>query len=298
MPDLGRTSREHSQDDRLRTRSAETITSHANPLVKRLRSLRRHPDRAHQGVFLVEGILPVWRALENNAAIETLVVASDLLRSADARNMLEVELRTGRSVAFVSSDIFEQFAGLEHPSGLAAIVRIPSNSLEDLSIAGSSVFTALFEPGNPGNLGTIVRTVEATGGAGVIIVGRGTDPYHPTAVKASMGTIFSVPVVCVAEWQTVSMWAESKRLSIVTTSAHARDEIWDANLQAPCIVALGSEAEGLPREIIDGGDHAVRIPMAGPGSLNLAVAAAVLLYEIRRQQRAHRSVIADNTEPA
>jgi RNA methyltransferase, TrmH family len=277
---------DNPQDARMMIPAPEPITSRSNPLVKRLRALRRHAERVVQGAFLVEGILPVWRAVEHNADIETLVVAPELLRSSETTNMLVAEAQAGRRINYVSAEIFAQFAGHENPSGLAAIVRIPELSLDSLRVTADSVFTALFQPGNPGNLGTIVRTVEATGGAGVIVAGRGTDPYHPNAVKASMGTIFSVPVVCVAEWDVVYAWCRANALPIIGTSTRAPVDLWEASLPMPALLLLGSEAEGLPRVMVEQSDLAVRIPMTGTGSLNLAIAAAVLLYEFRRQHRA------------
>jgi TrmH family RNA methyltransferase len=268
--------------------AAEHITSHANPLIKRMRALQRHSERVRQHAFVVEGILPVWRAIEQRAEIEVLVVAPDLLRSADTLSMLDVEADAGRRIVNVSAEIFEQFAGHDNPSGLAAIARIPETGLDDLPVRADSVFTALFEPGNPGNVGTIVRTVEATGGSGVLVIGHATDAYHPTAVKASMGTIFSTPVVRVSDWAAVMAWASAHGLPVISTSAHAHHDHWDTRLPVPGILLLGNEGQGLPAALVEHSDLAVRIPMAAGGSLNLAVAAAVLLYEIRRQHL-HRS---------
>lgn len=259
------------------------ITSSSNQLAKRMRALQQRKERLSERSFVVEGILPVWRAIEQGADIDIVVVAPELLRSEQARDLLDLRTRQGLPVATVSAAVFTQVAERDNPSGLAAIVRMSQVELGDLTIGPSSVFTALVEPANPGNVGTIVRTIDATGGAGLILIGGGTDPYHPTAVKASMGTIFTVPVVHVRRWETVREWSKEQRLQVITTSAHAALDHWNAPIPVPGVVLFGNEGEGLPKEIIAESDLAVSIPMARGGSLNLGVAAAVLLYEIRRQ---------------
>jgi TrmH family RNA methyltransferase len=261
----------------------EVITSSSNQLVKRMRALQQRKERMAERAFVVEGILPVWRAVEQGADIDIVVVAPELLRSEQALELLDMRTREGLPVATVSATVFKQVAERDNPSGLAAIVRMPRIELSDLTVGPGSVYTALFEPSNPGNVGTIVRTVDAIGGAGLILIGEGTDPYHPTAVKASMGTIFAVPVVHVRHWDAVRDWSKDHQLPIITTSAHASIDHWNAHIPVPGVILFGNEGDGLPKDIIRESDLAVRIPMARGGSLNLGVAAAVLLYETRRQ---------------
>ena len=171
------------------------IESAANPLIKRIRALEHRKAREEQGAFVVEGIQQVWQAVEGGAAIETLIVAPDLLTSAPARTMIEQQRAAGTPIAEVSAALYERVAAREHPSGLAAIVRITRRDLNALAVTPASLFVGLHEIGNPGNLGTILRTVDAVGGHGVVLIGETTDPYHPNAVRASVGTLFRIPVV-------------------------------------------------------------------------------------------------------
>lgn len=262
------------------------IESTANPLIKRIRLLAQRKEREREGVFVVEGIQPVWQAVESGAAIDTLVVAPELLTSAPAREMVERQQAAGVPVATVSAAVFVRIAAREHPSGLAALVRIPRSSLDALPVTPAAQFVALHEISNPGNLGTIIRTVDAVAADGVILIGEGTDPYHASAVKASMGTLFRVPVVQVASFAVVCAWCRAHGVGIITTSARAACDHWDVRYPAPGLILFGNEGRGLPPEIIAAGDLAVRIPMHGSaGSLNLAVAAGVLLYEILRANR-------------
>ncbi len=265
------------------------IESAANPLIKRIRALEQRKGREQEGACFVEGIQPVWQAVDADAEIETLVVAPDLLTSTAAREMVARQQVAGMPVAEVSTAVFERIATRENPSGLAAIVRIASHSLESLSVTSQSLFVALHEIGNPGNLGTILRTVDAVGGNGVILVGEGTDPYHPNAVRASVGTLFRLPLVPVRRIEDVFEWSRANGISVVTTSARASQEYWQAAYPSPLLLLFGNEGRGLSREIVEQGDLAVRIPMHGSASsLNLAVAASVLLYEALRQRQSDR----------
>lgn len=261
------------------------ITSAANPLVKRVRALGQRKHRQQENAFVVEGIRAVWQAVESRAAVETLIVAPDLLTSEPARHMIEQQHAAGMRVAAVSASIFERFAAREHPSGLAAIVGSTQRHLADLAVTPRSLFVAVHEAGNPGNLGTILRTMDAVAADGLLLIGDATDPYHPGAVKASMGALFTVPIVRLARAEAALAWCRAQGIGIVTTSSQGGVPHWSARYPQPCLLLFGSEGEGLPPALLRGGDLAVRIPMSGSvDSLNLAVSAAILLYEVRRAQ--------------
>ncbi|HEY8292480.1 MAG TPA: RNA methyltransferase [Thermomicrobiales bacterium] len=265
------------------------IESAANPLIKRIRALQERKGREQAGALFVEGIQPVWQAVDAGAAIEMLVIAPALLTSVAAREMVARQQTAGVPVAEISSTLYKRIATRENPSGLAAIVRIVSRGLPSLVVTPQSLFVALHEIGNPGNLGTILRTVDAVGGSGVIFVGDTTDPYHPNAVRASVGTLFRIPVVQVERIEDVLEWSRAHGVGVVTTSARATREYWEARYPSPLLMLFGNEGRGLPSEVIEQGDLAVRIPMhGGASSLNLAVAAGVLLYEALRQRQAGR----------
>ena len=263
----------------------EIITSKANPLVKRARRLKQRKHRDKEGAFLVEGIHLVWTAIENDAPIETLLFCPGLLTSERATALVEAHEKMGLQVALLTEEAYGAFSDRENPAGLAAIARAIPTSLQDLSVQQDSVFVVLDRIGNPGNLGTILRTLDAVGGAAVILVGDTCDPYHPAAVKASMGALFAHPVVAVPDFDVVEEWARDNGVFSITTSARAATDYWDADYRGPIALVLGSEAEGLSEEIRNTGDQSVRIPMEGNvTSLNLAIAAGILLYEVKRSR--------------
>jgi TrmH family RNA methyltransferase len=262
---------------------APLITSRANPLIKRIRALEQRKHRDEQGAFFVEGIQPVREGIARGAAVETIIVAPALLTSATALSIVEQQRAAATPIAEVSRAVFESIAEREHPSGLAAIVRTARRALNELSVAPDSIFVALYGVSNPGNLGTIIRTMDAVGGSGVILIGDTTDPYHPTAVKASRGALFSVPLALAKNVEELRMWCQTNRVHIVTTVSDSPKSFWSKDYALPLVAMFGGEGAGLPEDLLTMGT-AVRIPMSGSGdSLNLAVAASVMLYEIKRQ---------------
>ena len=263
--------------------SPERITSPGNELVRRARALRQRKAREEQGALLVEGIRPVWQALDHHATVEVIFLAPDLLNSDAARAATARAADQGVRVVEVSSAVFGRLADHEHPSGLAAIVRAPRHSLADLAVPPTGVLIALHEVGNPGNLGTILRTLDAISGTALITIGDSTDPHHPTAVKASMGTVFSVPTVHFDRAGELLAWACGRGITVIGATERAARTHWEQPPIPPCLLLLGHEGRGLPPDVLAACDQQVRIPMAGTaGSLNLAVAAGILLYEARR----------------
>ena len=264
----------------------EVITSTSNPLVRRLRKLRHRKYRELDGSFLIEGIAHVRRAVEHDAPIEILLVSPDLLTSEGAWDVVETERKAGREVVELGREAFESIVERDHPSGLAATVKGDRPSVTTLVAEPGAVFVGLHDVGNPGNLGSIIRTVDAIGGNGVVIVGDSTDPQHPAAVKASMGTLFTVPIAYAPTLDDLVAWCLMDDVRLVTTSVRAEHLIWDVRFELPSLFLFGSEALGLPPDVIERGDLSVRLPMKGAASsLNLAVAAGVVLYEIERQGR-------------
>ncbi|HEY2078422.1 MAG TPA: RNA methyltransferase [Streptosporangiaceae bacterium] len=263
---------------------AEVIRSAANPLVKRVRLLADRRHRRRESAFVVEGIQPVWQAVEAGAGVEVLIVAPDLLRHSGAAAMVAAQEASGVRVARLSGELFGRISDRDAPSGLAAIVRAAPVTLADLAVGPGSLFVALHSAGNPGNLGTIIRTASAAGAGGVILIGPSADPYDPSAVKASMGALFTVPVASAVSAGQFVEWARAGGVRVAATSARASVTCWDADLQLPLAVLLGSEGSGLPEDVLDAADVRVAIPMTGTAeSLNLSVAAGVLLYEVRRR---------------
>jgi TrmH family RNA methyltransferase len=262
----------------------EMISSSANPLVKRVRALGDRKHRRRESAFVVHGIQPVWQAVEAGADIEVLLVAPGLLRHRGALDMVDAQEAGGVRVARLTGEVFGRISDRDAPAGLAAIVRASPARVGDLAIPDGAVFAVLHEPGNPGNIGTIIRTASAAGAAGVILIGPSADPYDPVAVKASMGALFTVPVAVAESGTAFLAWAAAAGVTVAAASGRAAQSCWDATWRLPLALLLGSEGAGLPTDLLAAADQQVSIPMTGTAeSLNLAVAAGVLLYEVRRR---------------
>lgn len=261
------------------------ISSFRNPLVKQIKRLRRRKHRLREGLFFVEGLRATLTAVEQNAPIAALVYAPDLLTSVAAQEAISQAEARGVRCEAVTAELFASISERENPTGLAAVVERQVRGIGSLPVRPMGFFVALVEVADPGNVGTILRTADAVGADGVILVGQTTDAEHPTAVKASMGTCFTVPIAQ-ATAEELWAWVAREKLGSVATSAHATQTLWEANYaqQMPLVLLMGSEQFGLSDEMMGQAAQCVAIPMQGQAtSLNLGIATSLLLYEIRRQ---------------
>ncbi len=262
----------------------DPITSRTNPKVKQARLLRQRKARQASGLFLVEGIRPVGEAVEAGAPVESLFYAPELLGSEYAHGLIGQASAKNIPCYPTSPEVFATLAEKENPQGLLAVVRMRPASLEALTPVNFSWGVALISPQDPGNIGAILRTVDAVGASGLLLLEGGADPYHPQAVRASMGALFWRPVVQ-ASFAEFTAWANKGGYAVVGTSAHAEKDYREAaSTPPPLILLLGSEQKGLSAEQMAVCTEVVRIPMKGRvTSLNLAVAAGVMLYEIEKR---------------
>jgi TrmH family RNA methyltransferase len=260
------------------------ITSLSNPLIKRIKQLRQKKNRQAEGVFFAEGLRVVLTALEQDAPVEILFYAPELLKSETALQAIRAQEKMGRAVVAVAAAPFRAISERDNPTGLGAIIRTRATTLDQLPITPHSIFVLLDRIADPGNLGTILRTLDAAGANGLILTGESTDLYHPTAIKASMGTLFTLPLVQLPTLEPIWSWAEANGLTTIATSAKASQVYWDAPYRFPALLLMGNEQEGLNKEVLDAAAFRVTIPMHGTASsLNLGVATGLLLYELRRR---------------
>ncbi len=272
----------------------ELITSPSNPLIKQARALRQKKVRDESGLFLVEGILHVGEAAEAGWEFESLLYAPERLKSGFGRQLVEKLNVNGTRCQAVSEAAFESFAEKENPQGIAALVRKQTYSLDEFraqpaqpakpaeSTQAIPFLTALVAPQDPGNIGTILRTLDAVGADGLILLDGGADPYHPSSVRASMGALFWKPFAQ-ASFDEFIDWAKKGGYRLIGTSARGSFDYRALKLDArPTALLLGSEQKGLSPQQIAVCDDLVSLPMRGRAtSLNLAVAAGVLLYALK-----------------
>lgn len=263
----------------------ETITSRNHPWIRRLRSLHNRAERDRAGAFLVEGVRFLTRAMEQDAIIETLVAAPELMNSPFGRAQVRALRRSGVRYAEVTADVFHTLAQSDDPQGVAAVVRQRWARLSDMPAEAGGCWVALSAVQSPGNLGTLVRTCEAVGAGGVILLSDGPDPYNASAVRASMGAVFATRFVR-SSLSELTRWKQRHGVRLVGTAPSANTDYRQVAYNEPVILFMGWERQGLSVEEQAVCDTLVRIPMVGRcDSLNLAVATSLMLYEVFNQQR-------------
>ncbi|MFV9506753.1 MAG: TrmH family RNA methyltransferase [Oscillochloridaceae bacterium umkhey_bin13] len=258
------------------------ITSPANPTMRQIRGLRQRKTREANGLCLLEGIRLVTEAIQAGAAIESLIVAPELLRSPFAQQLVAEQAANGTTILEVSPSVFASLSEKDGPQGLAAVVQQRWLALDAAALGPAPGWVALIEPADPGNLGTIIRTADGVGASGVIIVGNGADPYDPAALRAAMGATFALNLAR-ATWDELVGWRTRHAAPLIGSSDRAATHFQQCVYPQPLILLMGSERQGLSAEQLAACDHVVGIPMRGRSdSLNLAVATGVLLYELLR----------------
>lgn len=255
----------------------DIITSLSNPLIKQARMLRQRKVRAETGLFLVEGIHHVGEALAAKWDVDTILYAPKLLTGDFALDLIQQATRLSLRLQPVSAQVMESLADKENPQGILALVHQKQTRMTDLDHFQRGA--ALISPQDPGNVGTILRTLDAVGADALFLLDGGVEPYHPTAVRASMGTLFWKPLVQ-TQFSDFIAWARKGNYQLIGASAKADVDYQTLTPRPPWILVLGNEQKGLAREQISACDVTVSLPMHGRvSSLNLAVAAGVLLYQ-------------------
>ena len=264
------------------TRAIKPITSLTNERVKAIRALEMRKQRKETGLFLAEGASIILTARAAGFRPETLVYRAGALETQTQRRLVQTALDDGAEVLEVSGAVLEKLAAKENPQTMLATFRQRWALLpEPKTISPKALWLALEDVRDPGNLGTIIRTADAVGAAGIILVGQCTDPYSREAVRATMGSIFNVPLVAV-ERNTFLTWVPRWLGDRVATTLDAREDFRTAPYKSPVLLMMGSEGPGLSTAMAAIATRRVKIPMAGQlDSLNLAVATAILLYQLR-----------------
>ncbi len=262
--------------------------SRNNPKIKQIHQLMAlRKEREATGLFAVEGIHPVGEAIEAHSRVEYICYAPELLSSDFAQRLIDEQAGLGVPCLPVDADTFSSLAGKENPQGIIAVVRQPHRKLKDLTSDNFKWGVALVAPQDPGNIGTILRTIDAVGASGLLLLDDPAagqycaDPYHPSAVRASMGTIFWHPLVG-AKFSEFVQWTRNQHYKIYGTSAHANQDYRTIEkFEQPLILLMGSEREGLTPFQSAVCNVVLGMPMRGRvSSLNLAIATGVMLYKI------------------
>ncbi|GGL89815.1 MULTISPECIES: TrmH family RNA methyltransferase [Micromonospora] len=254
--------------------------------------LTNRTKRQRAGEFLVQGVRPISLAVRHGWPVRTLLCPDRVALSRWAGDLLDTVDATR---AVLAPELLRELGGKDEDAPeLLAVVELPADRLDRIPTGPDPLVLAFDRPTTPGNIGTMVRSADAFGAAGVIVTGHAADPYDPKAVRASTGSLFAVPVVRVPSHREALEWVASARTAGVEVTVVGTDESGDvdiagADLTGPTLVAVGNETHGLSAAWRQSCDRMVRIPISGSASsLNAATAATVALYEATRQRAARR----------
>ncbi len=262
------------------------ITSTSNSRIKDIRKLRDRKFRAESGLAWVEGLRACGDAFIRVDDVQLVVICAELLHSDFAGELLDQAEKAGIEVMDVTRDVYATLSGKENPQGMGVVIRQNFSDLEDVQIDKGDLWVALDRIADPGNLGTILRTLDACGGKGVFLLDQCTDPYDPTAIRASTGAVFHEQLVR-ADTASFTRWKKKHGVSLVgAVAVPGAKDYHNQKYPDPLILIMGSEREGLTQALTNLCDVCVTIPMVGHvDSMNLAEATAITLYEIFNQRR-------------
>ncbi|TPL89809.1 RNA methyltransferase [Mesorhizobium sp. B2-3-13] len=259
------------------------VTSLANPLVKDIKALALKKFRDQQNAFMAEGLKLVIDALDLGWQIRTLVFAKAGRGNAAVEKVAARTVAAGGTVLEVSEKVLVAITRRDNPQMVVGVFSQKFLALKDIRADNGDVWVALDRVRDPGNLGTVIRTVDAVGARGIILVGGTTDPFSVETVRATMGSIFAVPV---AKATTEAFLAWRGGFSGLVAGTHLKGAVDYRSVdfsRGPVLLMMGNEQQGLPESLAASCDRLLRIPQAGRAdSLNLAVATGIMLFEIRR----------------
>jgi len=261
------------------------ITSFGNDTVKLIRSLRDRKARRESGLFLAEGLRILAEARDSGLLPEIIAFAPAGAAHPLAAEIIEATEAAGGDAIETTPDILSKMSGKDNPGLILGAYRQPTTNLCAIDRTASPLWIVAQALRDPGNIGTILRTGDATGAGGLILIDDCADPYSVEAVRASMGAVFT-QAIATARWEEFVPWLRNRPGQLVGTSLRTDTDYLDASYEKPCFLLVGNESQGLPADYETECDLLVKMPMAGRAdSLNAAIAAAVMAFQIRARWR-------------
>ena len=259
----------------------QLITSKDNELIKNIKKLSEKKHRDQSNCYIVEGIKIVEEAIQEKAKIEKIVISEELVKTSEILKEIMKEIEKYDCI-ITTEKIFKTISQVMNPQGILAVIN--KNNEENLIRYDEDIIVALDDIQDPGNLGTILRTVDSVG-LKQLIVSKGTaDAYNPKVVRSTMGAIFRVKVIEVENLKETIEIIRKNNYNLLVTSLQTNDSVYDIDYYKKIIV-IGNEANGVSKEIQEIADNRIKIPMLGKTeSLNASVATGVILYEYVRQK--------------
>ncbi|MEX1208887.1 MAG: RNA methyltransferase [Acidimicrobiia bacterium] len=262
----------------------DPITSPSNPRIKALVRLRNRRERDRSGRFLVEGYRELSRALGAGIVLDELYVAPGLFLGHNEAALVAQAAATGTEIIDVADAAFARASYRDRPEGLIAVARQFPAAISDVDLSGNPLILVVEGIEKPGNLGTMLRTADAAGATAVIVADPSTDPFNPNVVRASLGTLFTVPIAVTDSVAAID-WLRANRVQVLAATPLGAMPHHSVDLTGPTALVVGSEQYGLSDAWLEAADSRIVIRMPGSvDSLNAAMAAGILLFEAVRQR--------------
>jgi TrmH family RNA methyltransferase len=265
-----------------------TIRSRQHPFVQRCRELARRFD-ADTGAVLLDGVHVVDEAVSAGLTGLMVAIRTDVQAHDDVVRLTSRLRIAGAEILDASADVIDAASPVRSPSGVVAIGTVTARTTDDVFAQMPALVIAAVDVQDPGNIGAIIRSAEAAGATGVLVAGQSAHPLGWKAIRGSMGSVFRVPVVVAPALEDALDIARANGLVVLATTPEGGSSLYDVDLTQSTLVLVGAEGSGLSRAAVESADARVCIPMNPPvESLNVAVAAGVVLFEVSRQRRAQR----------
>ncbi len=261
------------------------LTAASNPVIKEARSLKNKKDRDDKGLYFIEGTRFVSEAFKENAGIRYIIFSETFLSGGDSPELTGAVEQRGITSYEVPDNLFDSISDTQNPQGVLAVLELKRKLLRDTSIVEGTL-VLLDNIRDPGNMGTIIRTADAAGCAGVVASDGCADIYNPKVLRSTMGSIFHIPVCCGGGIAEMMQSVKQKGFQLCASHLEGSVSIYEADLSGNIALIIGSEAGGISAETVKNADLLVKIPMAGRAeSLNASVAAGVMMFEAMRQRQ-------------
>ncbi|MCF6465209.1 TrmH family RNA methyltransferase [Clostridium sp. Cult2] len=260
------------------------ITSSSNPTIKEIKSLYRRKERWAKESFIVEGIKIVEECIDNNYPLRNIIISDELYNIRGGEGLLE-KIIDNNSLIKVPDRLYKEISDMENPQGVLAVASFKRDSIKNIYDIDNPFILLLDQVQDPGNMGTIIRTADAFSVDGIIITEGCVDIYNPKVVRATMGSIFRVPIYHYSDGIEIIKELKNRNIKVYSTSLKGEKFIQNVNFNIPSILIIGNESKGVSKSLETLADSLIKIPMIGDAeSLNAAIASSIIMYETIRQR--------------
>lgn len=262
------------------------ITSSSNPIIKEVKGLYKKKERWNKNLFIIEGVKIVEECIRWGKTPKYILFSEELFSVNGGEELFSIlKNKNSQNLIKVPNSLFRELADTEKPQGILAVVDFNISKIDEVVKNKGNFIIILDELQDPGNVGTIIRSADAFGASGIIMTENCVDVYNPKVVRATMGSLFHIPITYIKDKKEIINYLKDRQIRIYTTSLQGETYIYDADFKENFAFIIGNESKGVTEEMIKFADLLIKIPMEGNAeSLNAAIASSIIMYEVARQR--------------